>query len=108
MHGGRVCDPRTLNGQPPVSASATQSDGWTLYTDNDYEKQIRNIEGDWPKVTFPAARALTVEEIHAVADGFAAGAKRAVDARGGRGRGARGKRLSVVAIHHAQDQPAQR
>ena len=30
MHGGRVCDPRTLNGQPPVSASATQSDGWTL------------------------------------------------------------------------------
>ncbi len=80
MHGGRVCDPRTLYGQPPVSASATQSGGWTLYTDNDYEKQIRNISGDWPKVTFPPARALTVEEIHAVADGFAAGAKRAVDA----------------------------
>ena len=80
MHGGRVCDPRTLNGQPPVSASATQSGGWTLYTDNDYEKQIRNIEGDWPKVTFPPARALTVDELHAVADGFAAGAKRAVDA----------------------------
>jgi N-ethylmaleimide reductase len=80
MHGGRVCDPRTLNGQPPVSASATHSGGWTLYTDNDYEKQIRNIEGDWPKVTFPPARALSVEEIHAVADGFAAGAKRAIDA----------------------------
>lgn len=80
MHGGRVCDPRTLNGQPPVSASATQSGGWTLYTDNDAEKHIRNIKGDWPKVTFPPARALTVEEIHAVADGFAAGAKRAVDA----------------------------
>ena len=80
MHGGRVCDPRTLNGQPPVSASATQSDGWTLYTDTDYEKQIRNIAGDWPKVTFPPARALTVAELHAVADGFAAGAKRAVDA----------------------------
>ena len=80
MHGGRVCDPRTLNGQPPVSASATHSDGWVLYTDNDNEKQIRNIAGDWPKVTFPVARALTVEEVHAVADGFAAGAKRAVDA----------------------------
>jgi len=80
MHGGRVCDPRTLNGQPPVSASATQSGGWVLYTDSDDEKQIRNISGDWPKVTFPPARALTVEELHAVADGFAAGAKRAVDA----------------------------
>jgi 2,4-dienoyl-CoA reductase-like NADH-dependent reductase (Old Yellow Enzyme family) len=80
MHGGRVCDPRTLNGQPPVSASATQSGGWVLYTDSDDEKQIRNISGDWHKVTFPPARALTVEELHAVADGFAAGAKRAVDA----------------------------
>ena len=80
MHGGRVCDPRTLNGQPPVSASATQSGGWVLYTDSDDEKQIRNISGDWPKVTFPPARALTVEELHAIADGFAAGAKRAVDA----------------------------
>ena len=80
MHGGRVCDPRVLNGEPGVSASATQSGGWTLYTDNDYEKTIRAIDGDWQKVTFPPARALTVTEIHAVADGFAAGAKRAVDA----------------------------
>lgn len=80
MHGGRVCDPRTLNGQPGVSASATQSGGWTLYTDNDYEKTIRAIKGDWPKVTFPPARELSVEELHAVADGFAAGAKRAVEA----------------------------
>ncbi|MDO8882065.1 MAG: hypothetical protein U0934_00780 [Pseudotabrizicola sp.] len=80
MHGGRVCDPRTLNGQPGVSASDTQSGGWTLYTDNDYEKQIRNIKGDWPLVTFPPARALTVEEIHAVADGFADGARRAIEA----------------------------
>ena len=80
MHGGRVCDPRVLNGQPGVSASATQSQGWSLYTDSDYEKTIRNIDGPWEKVTFPPARALTVEEIHAVADGFAAGAKRAVDA----------------------------
>lgn len=80
MHGGRVSDPRVLGGQPPVSASATQSGGWTLYTDNDYEKNIRNISGAWPKVTFPQARELTVEEIHAVADGFAEGARRAVEA----------------------------
>ena len=80
MHGGRVSDPRLLNGQPPVSASATQSGGWSLYTDNDYEKQIRAIDGTWNKVTFGPARALTVEEIHQIADGFAAGAKRAVDA----------------------------
>ena len=80
MHGGRVCDPRVLNGQPSVSASDTQSDGWTLYTDNDYEMGIRNITGDWPKISFGPARALTVEDIHAIADGFAAGAKRAVDA----------------------------
>ena len=80
MHGGRVCDPRVLNDQPGVSASATQSQGWSLYTDSDYEKTIRNIDGPWEKVTFPSARALTVAEIHAVAKGFAAGAKRAVDA----------------------------
>lgn len=80
MHGGRVSDPRVLGGKAPVSASATQSPGWTLYTDNDYEKKIRNIEGAWPKVTFGPARALTVKEIHAVADGFADGAKRAVEA----------------------------
>lgn len=80
MHGGRVCDPRCLNGLPGVSASATQSAGWTLYTDNDYEKQIRNIAGDWPLVTFPPARELSVEEIHAIADGFAEGARRAVEA----------------------------
>ena len=80
MHGGRVSDPRVLNGQPPVSASATQSGGWSLYTDNDYEKQIRAIDGTWNKVTFGPARALTIEEIHQIADGFAAGAKRAVDA----------------------------
>ena len=80
MHGGRVSDPRVLNGQPPISASATQSGGWSLYTDDDYEKQIRGIDGPWEKVTFGPARALTVAEIHQVADGFAAGAKRAVDA----------------------------
>ncbi len=80
MHGGRVSDPRVLNGEPPVSASATQSGGWSLYTDSDYEKEIRAIDGQWNKVTFGPARALTIEEIHQVADGFAAGAKRAVDA----------------------------
>ena len=51
MHGGRVSDPRVLNGQAPVSASATQSGGWTLYTDTDYEKHIRGIDGPWDKVT---------------------------------------------------------
>ncbi len=80
MHGGRVSDPRVLVGRAPVSASATQSPGWTLYTDNDYEKKIRNIDGPWPQVTFGQARALTVKEIHAIADGFAEGAARAVEA----------------------------
>ena len=81
MHGGRVTDPRCLaQGEQPVSASATKSDGWTLYTDTDDEKIIRNIDGDWPKVTFGPARALTIPEIHQVADGFAAGARRAMEA----------------------------
>jgi 2,4-dienoyl-CoA reductase-like NADH-dependent reductase (Old Yellow Enzyme family) len=80
MHGGRVSDPRVLNGQPPVSASATQSAGWSLYTDTPDEKAIRNITGDWPKITFGPAHALSIDEIHAVADGFAAGAARAIAA----------------------------
>lgn len=80
MSGGRVSDPRVLGGKPPVSASATQSPGWSLYTDNDYEKTIRNIQGPWPKVTFGKAHALSVDEIHALADGFAAGAARAMEA----------------------------
>lgn len=80
MHGGRVSDPRCLNGGQPVSASATQSQGWTLYSDTDYEKTIRNIEGPWPKVTFGPARALTLVEIDQVVQGFADGARRAVEA----------------------------
>src|SRR6201999_1623041 len=36
--------------------------------------------GDWPKVTFGPARALSISEIHEVADGFAAGARRAMEA----------------------------
>lgn len=81
MHGGRVSDPRTLKGKQPVSASATHSQGWTLYTDNDYERGIRNIKNtDWPKVTFGPARELTVKELHKVAQGFADGAARAVEA----------------------------
>jgi 2,4-dienoyl-CoA reductase-like NADH-dependent reductase (Old Yellow Enzyme family) len=81
MHGGRVTDPRCLApGQQPVSASATQSDGWSLYSDTDYEKTIRNISGDWPKVTFGPARALSVAEIGQIVRGFAEGARRAVEA----------------------------
>lgn len=81
VHGGRVTDPRCLaQGEQLVSASATRSEGWTLYSDTDDEKIIRNIKGDWPKVTFGPARALTISEIHQVADGFAAGARRAMDA----------------------------
>lgn len=81
MHGGRVSDPRVLDGKPPVSASATQSGGWTLYTDTDYERDIRNIKSKkWPKVTFSKSRALTGKELHKVADGFADGAARAVQA----------------------------
>lgn len=81
MHGGRVSDPRVLGGKAPVSASSTQSDGWTLYTDSDYERQIRDIKNKtWPKVTFGKARALTVKELGIVADGFADGASRSVEA----------------------------
>jgi N-ethylmaleimide reductase len=81
MHGGRVSDPRVLGGKPPVSASATHSGGWTLYTDSDYERQIRDIKNKtWPKVTFGKARALTIKELGIVADGFADGAARAVEA----------------------------
>jgi N-ethylmaleimide reductase len=81
MHGGRVSDPRVLKGKAPVSASATHSSGWTLYTDSDDERQIRNIKSkNWPKVTFGKARALTVKELGIVADGFADGASRAVEA----------------------------
>ena len=63
-----------------MSASDTHSQGWVLYTDSRYEADIRGIGGAWPKVTFDPARALTVPEIHAIADGFAAAAKRAVQA----------------------------
>ncbi len=81
MHGGRVSDPRVLGGKAPVSASATRSGGWTLYTDSDYERGIRNIKNKaWPKVTFGKARALTVKELGNIADGFAEGAARAVEA----------------------------
>lgn len=81
MHGGRVSDPRVLNGKAPVSASSTQSGGWTLYTDTDYERHIRAIKNkNWPKVTFGKARALTIKELGIVADGFADGAARAVEA----------------------------
>ena len=30
LSGGRVSDPRVLGGKPPVRASATQSEGWSL------------------------------------------------------------------------------
>ncbi len=81
MHGGRVTDPRCLaKGEKPVSASDTQSGGWVLYTDTDYEAKIRGIKGAWPKVTFGPARALTEAEMVEVADGFAEGAARAVEA----------------------------
>ncbi len=81
MHGGRVSDPRVLGGKAPVSASDTRSGGWSLYTDTDYERGIRNIKGNaWPKVTFGKARALTIKELDKVAQGFADGASRAVEA----------------------------
>ncbi len=81
MHGGRVTDPRCLfEGEQPVSASDTQSPGFVLYTNSDDEKHDRGITGDWPLVTFPPARALTADDIEQVADGFAEGAKRAMQA----------------------------
>ena len=81
MHGGRVSDPRCLfAGEAPVSASDTQSPGWVLYTDSDQEKYDRQIVGHWPKVTFPPARALSREEIFRIADGFAEGAVRGMQA----------------------------
>ena len=81
MHAGRVADPRTIrDGEQPVSASDTHSQGWVLYTDNDTELHDRGLSGEWPMVNFPPARALTEDELSAVADDFAAAAKRAVDA----------------------------
>ena len=81
MHGGRVSDPRCLHvGELAVSASATQSPGWVLYTDSDREKEDRGITGVWPKVTFPPARALTRAEIEQIAKGFVEGAKRGIEA----------------------------
>lgn len=81
MHGGRVSDPRCLHaGDQPVSASDGQSPGWVLYTDTDEEKLNRGITTAWPKVTFPPTRALTEAEILRIADGFAEGAVRGVEA----------------------------
>lgn len=81
MHGGRVSDPRCLfKAEQAVSASDTHSEGWVLYTETDDEKHDRGISGDWPKVTFDPARALTEAEIEEVADGFAEGAKRSIEA----------------------------
>ena len=81
MHGGRVSDPRCLFlGESSVSASSTQSEGWVLYTDNYDEFNDRGIQGDWPKVVFPPARALTLAELEQVADGFALGAARSIKA----------------------------
>lgn len=81
MHGGRVSDPRCLHeGEQSVSASAARSPGWVLYTDTDQEKHDRLIEGAWPKVGFPPARALTEAEMERIADGFAEGAARGVEA----------------------------
>ncbi|MHA1565314.1 MAG: oxidoreductase [Alphaproteobacteria bacterium] len=81
MHGGRVSDPRCLfAGEQAVTASDGQSPGWVLYTDTDAEKHDRGLSGDWPKVTFPPARAATAAEIERIAEGFAEGAVRAIQA----------------------------
>ena len=81
MHSGRVADPRVLpKGVQPGSASAGQSQGWVLYTDSEDEKNLRGITGAWPKVTFGPCRELSITEIHEIADGFVAGAKRAIEA----------------------------
>ena len=81
MHGGRVSDPRCLfENEAPVSASATKSEGWVLYTDTDDELHDRGIKGKWPRVTFPRARELSIQDLEKVADGFAEGARRAINA----------------------------
>ena len=81
MHGGRVTDPRCLfEGEQTVTASDTQSSGWVLYTDSDDEKHDRGLTGEWPKVTFPPARAASEAEIERIAEGFAKGAARGVEA----------------------------
>jgi 2,4-dienoyl-CoA reductase-like NADH-dependent reductase (Old Yellow Enzyme family) len=80
MHGGRVTDPRCLGGARPVGASDGQSPGWVLYTDTDDEAKLRGISGAWPKVTFGPCRALEVFEIELLAQGFADGAVRAMQA----------------------------
>ena len=90
MHGGRVTDPRCLfEGEEPVTASDGQSPGAVLYTDSDDEKNDRGVTGDWPLVTFPPARAATEAEIERIAEGFAEGSVRAIDAHGWRRRSSR-------------------
>ncbi|MCZ6604725.1 MAG: NADH:flavin oxidoreductase [Alphaproteobacteria bacterium] len=81
MHGGRVTDPRCLfEGEQPVTASDSQSPGAVLYTDADDEKNDRGVTGDWPLVTFPPARAATEAEIERIAEGFAEGSLRGMEA----------------------------
>ena len=81
MHGGRVSDPRCLyEGEAPISASATKSDGCVLYTDTDDEMYDRGLNSPWPKVEFPKAREATKLEIKQIAEGFAEAAERAIKA----------------------------
>lgn len=81
VHAGRVADPRTFyEGDSPVAPSATHSAGAVLYTDTDEEMHNRGLQPPWPRVTFPPARELTVAEIERIAEGFAEGAARGMEA----------------------------
>ena len=81
QHAGRLADPRYLqDGNPPFSASDTHAEGYVIFTDSPEEKILRGWRHPLPYRRYVPARALTVPEIHELADSFALAARRAIDA----------------------------
>lgn len=81
QHAGRLADPASLvPGTAPVSASDTHAPGHVIFTDSWEEKVLRGWDFDPPFRPYAPARELTVDELEMLADEFAAGAERAIEA----------------------------